>query len=172
MDEKPLINRVAQSSLVTINLENYFPMAEVLEFDLKDYLYKELILKEKEFRLALKDHDWNQYDGKNLAVFCSNDAIIPIWAYMLVTTHAEPFAQEIFLGTTEEFLSHSFTKVLSELDVKQFENCRIVIKGCSHKPVPASAYLELTKRLRPVAKSIMYGEPCSTVPIYKKIISK
>lgn len=172
MDEKPLINRVAKSNLITFNLEDYFPKHEVVEFDLKDYLYMDLILKEKDFRKALSEHEWEQYKDKSLAIFCSNDAIIPVWAYMLVTVFAEPFAHEIFLGNTQEFYEHTFTKVLSNLDVNQFENARIVIKGCSKKPVPTSAYLELTKILRPVAKTIMYGEPCSTVPLYKKKISR
>ncbi|MBT8221188.1 MAG: DUF2480 family protein [Bacteroidia bacterium] len=172
MEEKPLVNRVASSGLITLNLEDYFPKEGLVVFDLKDYLYMELILKEKDFRGAMKDHDWSQYDGKNLAVFCSNDAIIPVWAYMLVTTYAEPFAKEIFWGNEEAFYSNFYTKVFSKLDLKSFENNRIVIKGCGDLPVPVSAYLEVTKILRPIAKSIMYGEPCSTVPIYKKKIKR
>jgi hypothetical protein len=137
-------------------------------FDLKDHLFMGMILKEKEFREALANHDWKQYTGRNLAVYCSVDAIIPLWAYMLVASYAEPFASDIFQGSEEEFYKHSFQKALSRIDVSQYEGQRIVIKGCSKKKVPVSAYVELTRMLQPVAKSIMFGEPCSTVPIFKK----
>ena len=129
----------------------------------------ELILKEKDFREALQAIDWEQYRGKNLAVFCSADAIIPMWAYMLVATHAAPFVADIALCETAEFVEKSFLKKIAALDIQEFEGKRIVIKGCSDKPVPASAYLEITHRLQPVALSIMFGEPCSTVPVYKKV---
>ena len=166
--DKPLVNRVAQSSLKTINLEDYFPTGDIESFDLKDYLYMELILKEKDFRAALTEHDWSQYQGKNLAVQCSTDAIIPVWAWMLVVTKAEPFCDQVYMGDAEAFIRHSYVKELSKLELDSYTDQRVVIKGCSEKPVPPSAYLELTKLLRPYAKSIMYGEPCSTVPIYKK----
>ena len=166
--DKPLINRVAASGLITINLEDFFPKEEVKNFDLKDYLYMELILKEKDFRAALKEHDWTQYEGKHLAVFCSTDAIIPVWAYMLVAAYVEPFAIEVFQGTPEVFYQVAFAKSLDAFDVSQYNEKRIIIKGCSNKPVPPSAYVELTKKLRPFAQSIMYGEPCSTVPIFKR----
>ncbi len=167
-EDKPLVNRVAQSGLITLNLEEYFPRESFVDFDLKDYLFMELILKEKDFRAALKEHDWSQYEGKILLVFCSTDAIIPVWAYMLVASYAEPFAATIFQGQQQEFLKQHYEKVVATIQVGAYEDRRIVIKGCSDKPVPASAYLALTRQLRPVAKSIMYGEPCSTVPIYKK----
>lgn len=166
--DKPLVNRVAASGLVTLNLEDFFPKEEVVIFDLKDYLFMELILKEKDFRAALKEHDWTQYQNKNLVVYCSTDAIIPVWAYMLVTVYAEPFVTNIFQGKAEEFYKWAFTKALMEVDAALYEDKRIVVKGCSNKPVPPSAYMELTRKLRPYAKSIMYGEPCSTVPIFKK----
>jgi hypothetical protein len=163
-----LVNRVASSGLTTINLEDFFPKGKVEAFDLKPYLFMELILKEKDFREAMKAHDWTQYEGKNLVVFCSADAIIPVWAYMLVAMYAEPFALEIFQGDEENFYKAHYEKVIAALNVSEYEAQRLVIKGCSDKPVPPSAYLALTKKLRPVAQSIMYGEPCSTVPIYKK----
>ena len=141
-------------------------------FDLKDFLFMEMILKEKDFRAALKEYDWAQYSGKILNVFCSADAIIPVWAYMLVTTYAQPFALDIFQGTGEEYLKLHYRRVLDEIDFAEYEDKRIVIKGCSNKPVPAAAYLTLATKLRPFAKSIMYGEPCSTVPIFKKPRSK
>ena len=163
-----LINRVANSGLITLNLENYFPPEEVCQFDLKDYLYMELILKEKEFRQALKDHDWEQYRGKHVLVFCSSDAIIPVWAFMLVGAYTAPVAASVFQGNREEFYKQAFMQALSGLDVAQYEGARIVIKGCSNKPVPPAAYVELTRLLQPYAQSIMYGEPCSTVPIFKR----
>ncbi|MBC7776662.1 MAG: DUF2480 family protein [Phycisphaerae bacterium] len=166
--DQPLVNRVANSSLVTIDLEEMYPKGEIVPFDLKGYLFMELILKEKDFREALQALDWEQYRGKNLAVFCSADAIIPLWAYMLVATHAAPFVQDIALCEPAEFAERAFIKKLAALDIQQYEGKRLVIKGCSDKPVPASAYLEITRRLQPVARSIMFGEPCSTVPVYKR----
>ncbi|MFZ4542594.1 MAG: DUF2480 family protein [Saprospiraceae bacterium] len=163
-----LVNRVASSGLITFKLEDFFPKEELLEFDLKPFLFMELILKEKDFREAMKSHDWVQYTGKNLIVYCSVDAIIPVWAYMLVAVHAAPFANEIFQGDTENFIKAHFEKIIDTLDIGHFMNQRVVIKGCSDKPVPPSAYLALTRKLQPVVQSIMYGEPCSTVPIYKK----
>lgn len=163
-----LINRVANSGLISLNLEEFFPKGEIVKFDLKDYLYMELILKEKDFRAALKEHDWSQYDGKILLVYCSTDAIIPVWAYMLVTAYATPHAADIFQGDAEAYYKAAFAKALADLDATQYEQQRIVIKGCSDKPVPAAAYMELTRKLQPYAQSIMYGEPCSTVPIFKR----
>lgn len=127
-----------------------------------------LILKEKDFREALKNHDWSQYAGKNLAVFCSADAIIPMWAYMLVATYAAPFVRHIAQASPDRFIETAFLHQLATLDLDEYAGKRLVIKGCSDKPVPPSAYLEITRRLQPVAASIMFGEPCSTVPVYKK----
>ncbi|MCB9284970.1 MAG: DUF2480 family protein [Lewinellaceae bacterium] len=167
-EEKPLVNRVAESGLVTIKLENYFPEEPLLRFDLKDYLFMELILKEKEFREALKAHDWTQYSGTNLLVYCSSDAIIPVWAFMLVAAYAEPYAKTVFQGTEEAFYTTAFIRAIDQLDPPAYQDQRVVIKGCSDRPVPPSAYVELTRRLRPFAQSIMFGEPCSTVPIFKR----
>ncbi len=166
--EKPLVNRVASSGLITINLEDYFPKVEVVPFDLKQYLFMELILKEKDFREAVQQHDWLQYQGKVLLVYCSADAIIPMWAYMLVAASAAPYAADIFQGDTEAYYKMAFAKALDALNPAEFDQKRIVIKGCSDKPVPAAAYIEITRRLQPYAQSIMYGEPCSTVPIFKR----
>ena len=166
--EKPLVNKVAKSGLITINLEKFFPTEQIVSFDLKDYLFMELILKEKDFRTALKEHDWSKYDKKVLCVFCSTDAIIPTWAYMLVTSYATPYANRVVQSDKETFIKLAYQTTLGNLDVSQYADKRIVIKGCSGKPVPPFAYVELTRLLRPIAKSIMYGEPCSTVPIYKK----
>lgn len=166
--DKPLVNRVAQSGLITLKLEEYLPAAELVRFDLKDYLFKELLLREKDFRAAMKEHDWSQYQDKVLLVHCSSDAIIPIWAYMLVASYAAPYADDVFQGTDEAYYQAALTRSLAALNPADYEDSRIVIKGCSDRPVPLSAYVELTRLLRPHARSIMYGEPCSTVPIYKK----
>ncbi len=166
--EQPLVNRVANSGLVTIDLEELYPAGEIIPFDLKGYLFMEMILKEKDFRDALKAHDWEQYKGKNLAVFCSADAIIPMWAYMLVATCAAPYAADVALTAPGQFAETAFLKKIAALDISAYEGKRIVVKGCSDKPVPPSAYLEITRRLQPVAQSVMFGEPCSTVPVYKK----
>ena len=166
--DKPLVNRVAQSGIITLNLEEHYPSSEVKTIDLKDYLFQGLILKEKDFRTALKEHDWSIYEDRILCVYCSTDAIIPTWAYMLVASHASSYAQAIFQGSQEEYLKFHYYNVLASFDVSQYTDQRIVIKGCSNVPVPPSAYARLTELLRPVAKSIMFGEPCSTVPIYKK----
>ncbi len=166
--EKPLINRVANSSLEVINLENYFPSTSLAHFDIKDYLFRELLLREKDFRTALKEHDWTQYEGKTLLIFCSSDAIIPVWAYMLIVTYASPYAQDVFQGTETAYYQAAFTSRLASEDWSTYENKPVIIKGCGEKPVPPAAYMELTKLLQPIVKSIMYGEPCSTVPVYKK----
>lgn len=163
-----LVNRVKNSGLITFKLEDLYPKEPIAVFDLKDYLFRELILREKDFREALKAHDWAQYEGKHLAVFCSADAIIPMWAYMLVVTYAEPHAIQVYHGNTERFLEFHFQEKISQLDISQYQDQRVIVKGCADHPIPPFAYAELTRRLRPVAKSIMFGEPCSTVPIYKK----
>lgn len=163
-----LVNRVAKSGIVTINLEQYYPEQEIVVFDIKEYLYMEMILKEKDFRLALKEHDWSIYSGKILLIHCSTDAIIPLWSYMLVTTYAESIAHETYVGNQEAYLNHHYQNVVESLDIAAYNEKRIVIKGCSNKPVPAGAYQSLTRRLKSSALSIMFGEPCSMVPIYKK----
>ena len=166
--ESPIVNRVANSGIITLNLEDHFPEKEIVVFDIKDHLFKGLILKEKDFRTALKEYDWDSTKDKILLVYCSTDAIIPVWAYMLVGAYAAPIAAEIFQGDQAEFLKTHYSKVIDGLNVEAFANQRIVIKGCSNKPVPASAYTDLTNKLSPTVRSIMYGEPCSTVPIYKR----
>jgi hypothetical protein len=166
--EEVIINKVAQSALVTLDLEKFYPNEELVLFDLKNYLFMELILKEKEYREALKNLDWNMYQNKNVAITCSTDAIIPLWAYMLAVTYLQPFANEIIFGNEKEVFNILFLKNIEKIDVKEFEEKRVVIKGCGDKKIPESAYVAITKILRPVVKSIMYGEPCSTVPIFKR----
>lgn len=163
-----IINKVAQSSIVSIDLESFFPEEKICEFDMKQYLFKELILKEKDFRQALTEVDWKQFENSYLTIYCSNDAIIPQWAYMLVAVYAQPYIKNIYFGSKEEALKSIYLEKLSELTISDYQNQRVVIKGCSNKPVPADAYIRITNILRPVVKSIMYGEPCSTVPLFKK----
>jgi len=163
-----LINKVAESGLVTLDLEEYYPKGETAIFDLKDFLFMGMILKEKDFREALKIHEWKQYRDKHVAITCSVDAIIPVWAYMLVTSYLQPEAKEIVLGDEKELHKTVFLKNLSAINPSDFGNKRVVIKGCGDTAIGEFAYAEATKILLPVAKSIMYGEPCSTVPIYKK----
>lgn len=167
-EKQVLVNRVAESSLITINLENFFPDVEFATFDVKDFLFMELILKEKEFREALKAYDWAALKDKVLLLYCSNDAIIPTWAFMLVTVNATPYVKEIFQGKGEEYYKNYMSKALDKIDFSQYDQQRIVIKGCGNKPIPVSAYIDITNKLQPFAQSIMYGEPCSTVPIFKK----
>lgn len=166
----PLVNKVAQSGLLTFDLEDLYPGAEVASFDLKDYLFMAMILKEKDFREALKVHDWTQYQGKVLTVFCSADAIIPVWAYMLVATYAAPHVLDVVLATPEQWVEQAFLSQIAGLDLEKFAGKRIVVKGCSGKPVPPAAYLAITKRLQPIVQSLFFGEPCSTVPVYKKAV--
>jgi hypothetical protein len=167
----PIINKVAESGLVTLDLEQYYPKEETGVFDLKDHLFMGMILKEKEFREALKGIDWEKYRNKNVAVTCSADAIIPVWAYMLVASYLQPVAKDVIMGDEKELHRTLFLKNLSKINMHEFAGKRIVVKGCGETPIGDFAYMEITKMLRPVAKSIMYGEPCSTVPIYKKQIT-
>lgn len=164
----PIVNKVAQSAIDSLDLENFYPKEEIMSFDLKQYLFMELILKEKDFRLALQNLDWSVYDNKIVAVTCSADAIIPMWAYMLVASYLQPIAKEVILGTEPEALQQVIVRNIDKIDPEKFADRRIVVKGCGDLPIGPFAYLEITKKLRPVVKSIMYGEPCSTVPIYKK----
>ena len=166
MDE-PIINKVAESGLITIDPANFLAKGEITVFDLKGYLFMGLILKEKDFREALKTHDWEQYRGKNVAVTCTADAIIPVWAYMLVATYLEPVARDMVLGDELQLQRQLALNNIQAINAQEYLNKRIVIKGCGDMPVGDFVYMELTKILRPVVKSIMYGEPCSTVPVFK-----
>jgi hypothetical protein len=166
--EEIIINKVAESGLVTLDLEDYYPKEETAAFDLKEYLFMGLILKEKEFREALKNTDWNIYKGKNVCITCTADAIIPMWANMLAATYLQPVAKEIIYGDEEFLHKILYLKNLAQINVDELAGKRVVIKGCGDKTVSEIAYVEITRLLRPVVKSIMYGEPCSTVPIYKQ----
>lgn len=163
-----IINKVAESGLITLDLEQYYPRGEMTVFDLKDYLFMGMILKEKDFREALKNFNWEKYREKNVAITCTADAIIPVWAYMLVVSYLQPIAKEVVLGDLKELHRRIFLKNLTTIPASDFIDKRVVIKGCGDKSIDDFAYAEATRILLPFVKSIMYGEPCSTVPVYKK----
>ena len=165
------VNKVAESGIITLNLEDYYPKEEVKVFDMKEYLFMGLILKEKDFREALKVLDIEKYRNKNIALTCSADAVIPMWAYMLVASLLQPVAKEIIFGN-ETFVKEKLLLTnIEQIDTTAYNEARLVIKGCGELPIGESAYVAITQKLRPVAKSIMYGEPCSTVPVYKKKVT-
>ena len=165
---EPIANKVTESGLITLDLETYYPNDTIKEFDLKDYLFMGLVLKEKDFRESLKKIDWEIYKGKYVGVVCTTDAIIPPWAYMLVASYLQPVAADVFISDAKRIQEMLFLKNIRSIDLHDYTDQRVVVKGCGDKTIGEFAYLEITKLLRPVAKSIMYGEPCSTVPIYKK----
>ncbi len=167
MSEAPVINKVAASGLVTLDLEELYPQGERFIFDLKPLLWQEIAVKEADLRAFVKEHDWTQYAGKYVAVHCSVDAIIPTWAYMLIATQLQPHAVFVTQGDGEALERALFTRFVQQLDVEPWRNARVVVKGCSKLPVPLNAYVELAAKLLPVVKSLMFGEPCSTVPLYK-----
>ncbi|WP_128545685.1 DUF2480 family protein [Larkinella soli] len=168
METEPIINRVAKSGLVTLDLEEYYHPGERVVYDLKDNLYMGLILREKDFREFLKTHDWNQYAGKNVAVTCSEDAIVPTWAYMLLTLHLQPHAHLVVFGSLQDLEEKLYFDAIARIDPEAYHDARVVVKGCSKVEVPTSAYVEITRLLQPVVQSLMFGEPCSTVPLYKR----
>lgn len=161
------MNKVAESGIITLNLEDFIPKSTVV-FDLKAFLFMELMLKEKDYRAALLTHDWNQYVGQEVILTCTADAIIPVWAYMLAASYLEPVAKQVIMNNIAEAKTQLLLEHIEALDNTAFTDKRVVIKGCGDIPIPDSAYAAITLKLRPVVKSIMYGEPCSTVPIYKK----
>jgi Protein of unknown function (DUF2480) len=159
---------VAQSGLDTLDLEDYYPREEIVLFDLKPYLFREMILKEKEFRAALLDIDWSVYQDKIVAVTSTADAIIPLWSYMLIAVYLQPFAKDIIMGDRQTALQKTFLANLQTIDTAAFADRRVIVKGCGDLSVGGFAYMEIARRLRPVVKSIMYGEACSNVPIFKR----
>jgi hypothetical protein len=165
---EPIVNKVAESGILTLDLEEFYPKGEIAVFDLKDHLFMGLILKEKDFRAALQTMDWELYRDKYVAVTCSADAIIPIWAYMLVASYLQPVAKDLVVGDEKTLINTLFVKNIAGFNGEDFLDKRVVVKGCGEIQIPETAYLEITNKLRPYAKSIMYGEPCSTVPIFKK----
>jgi len=166
-----IINRVATSKLVVFDLEDYYPQGRRVLFDIKNWLYEGFVLREKDFRALVKDHNWSQYHDAFVALTCTTDAIVPDWAYMLLTIQLEPFAKATVLGNLETLESYLYQNIITNLDITSYKDKPIIIKGCSKKPVPSSAYIMITNKLKPVAKTIMFGEACSSVPLFKSTSS-
>jgi len=164
---KPILNRVAKSPLITIDLESFYPSGKRVVFDIAPWLHEGLILKEKDFRKHVSQHNWKNYTNTYVALNCSEDVIIPSWAYLLVSSNLTPFAKRVVVGDLNLLETVVFTEVINKLDIKQYINKPIIIKGCASKTIPQTAFISLISKLQPVAKSIMYGEACSTVPIFK-----
>lgn len=168
MQEEEIINRVANSALQVFDLEDYYPVGERAVLDISQWLLEGFVLREKDFRETLKNFDWQQYEGKYVAMHCSTDAIVPAWAYMLVTTYLQPYAKFAAQGKPQDLNILLYNQILNGLDYSPYEGKPVIIKGCSKKPVPEEAYTLATQKLMPVAKSIMFGEACSSVPLFKK----
>ncbi len=168
--EDEIINKVAQKNIKTIDLEDFYPNEKRVLFDISEYLYEGLILKEKNFRKQLDENDWSQYENCFVALHCSTDAIIPSWAYLLLTTKLQPFAKKIITGDLELLETLIFNEIIEKLDISEYKNSRVIIKGCSKKVIPQSAYNFLIMKLQPEVKSLMFGEACSTVPLFKQKI--
>ena len=166
--QENIVNKVAQSGLITVDLASFAPKGERVVYDIKDNLFQGLILREKDFREFVKTHDWQQYEGKYVSITCSADAIVPTWAYMLLANRLEPYAAEVHFGDGDSLYSTLYIRVLDELDMEKYRDQRVVVKGCGDIPVPEAAFVKFTAKLSKVAKSIMYGEPCSTVPVFKR----
>jgi hypothetical protein len=166
--DNEIINKVANSGLINLDLEDYYVKGPRKEIDIKDQLFMGMILKEKDFREFIKAHDWSQYSDKNVAVTCSEDAIVPTWAFMLLAIQLEPYANMVVFGNLGDLETKLYEEALSKINFQEYEGTRVVVKGCSKVSVPTSVYVEVTRRLFPYAQSIMFGEPCSTVPLYKK----
>jgi len=168
-DNSDLIpNKIANSGLITISLEDYYPQGERRHLDIEPWLYEGVILKEKDFRAAVKEHDWTQYQDCYVSVNCSADAIIPQWAYMLLGSQLSVYAKKVVYGSSERLESLLMDEAISNADLSEFKDQRVILKGCGHLPIPPHAYLSFVSHLQPLAKSIMFGEACSTVPIYKQ----
>lgn len=167
MSEK-IVNRVAKSPLKNIDLEELYPDGKRILFDIKNWLFEGIILKEKDFRESVNKHDWSQYQDTYVALTCSEDAIIPSWAYLLLSAELTPYAKKIVVGDLELLETSIFQEIINHMDISEYQDKPVIIKGCADKPIPASAFSFLIDRIQPIAKTIMYGEACSTVPLYKK----
>jgi len=163
-----IVNKVAESGLISLDLEQWYPKQEIVSFDIKDHLFMGMIVKEKEFRESLKQINWSAYKDKLVSITCSADAIIPVWAYMLVTGYLQPVCSDLYMGTEQEFLKHLFLRNIEAADLSAYRDQRVIVKGCGETPIGEFAYMAISKRLLPMVKTLMYGEPCSTVPVYKK----
>ena len=165
---KKIVNRVAKSPLVTIDLEEFYPEGTRTVFDISDWLYEGLILREKDFRESVNNHDWTIYQGHFVALTCKTEAIIPSWAYLLITTQLANFARKVVVGDLELLETSIFQEIISSLDENKYKDKPVIIKGCSAKPIPETAQVQLVEKLLPTAQTIMFGEACSTVPLYKR----
>jgi hypothetical protein len=164
-----IVNKVAESGIITLDLVKFLPEAgSIASFDLEPFLFRGMILREKDYRAALPQHDWQSFAGRHVALYCSADAIIPVWAYMLAVSYLQPIAASVYFGTPAELEKYLVLQHIETIDIADYEDKRVVIKGCGDTPIPDAAYVAITQKLRPVVKSLMYGEPCSTVPVYKK----
>ena len=161
-------NRVAESGLITIDLEQFLPESEIVEFDIRPFLFMDQILRERDFREKLNVHDWSMYSGKHVAVYCSVEAIIPAWAYMTIAVHLSETSLSIYQGTATAMLKYMIITSIRKMDIQAYHQKRVLVKGCGEKGIDAYAYLEVTLQLLPVVKSIMYGEACSAVPVFKR----
>ena len=166
--QETIVNKVAQSGLITVDLADFAPQGERVVYDLKDNLFQGLILREKDFREFVKANDWSQYMGQYVAINCTADAIVPTWAYMLLANRLEPFAKDVIFGDLETLETLLYERALATLDMETYRDQRVVVKGCGDIHIPASAFVNFTAKLSKVAKSILYGEPCSTVPVFKR----
>jgi len=166
--KEEIINKVSQSKLITFNLEEYYPEGKRVQFDIKDWLFEEFILKEKEFRDFAKNHNWEQYQGQYVSLQCSTDAIIPAWAFMLITSYLTPFAKQIIIGNLEQLETAIYQNIINQLDFSHLKDQLVIIKGCADKPIPQNAYIMLVEKIQPLVKSVMYGEACSSVPLFKR----
>ena len=165
-----IVNKVANSQLKTIDLEELYPQGTRVVIDIKKWLFQELILKETEFREHLKNYNWEQYKDQYVALNCSSDAIIPSWAFMLITTYVSPFAKKVVVGNISSLETSIYQSVIANFNIEEYKNKPVIIKGCANKPIPETAYIQLIEKLQPVVKSIMFGEACSTVPLFKRNI--
>ncbi|MFN3640435.1 MAG: DUF2480 family protein [Flavobacterium sp.] len=161
-------NKVAESALKVFDLEDYFPSKKIVLLDVSHWLFQGFILKESDFRTSLKDHDWNKYQNTIVALHCSTEAILPAWTFLLVASHLNQVGAEVFLGNEKEAIVAHYFKTIPHLDFKDYKQAPVILKGCSKKPVPEEAYLLALEYLQPIAKSIMFGEACSAVPLYKE----
>ncbi len=166
--QKEIINRVAKSPLVTIDLEELYPEGVRTVIDISNWLYEGLILREKDFRESLSNHDWSAYQDHYVALTCKTEAIIPSWAYLLITTKAAPFVKKVVVGNLELLETSIFQEVIANLNENEYKDKPVIIKGCSDKPIPDTAQVQLVEKLLPTARTIMFGEACSTVPLYKR----
>ncbi|PWK20351.1 uncharacterized protein DUF2480 [Xanthomarina spongicola] len=163
-----IINRVTNSALMVFDLEDYYPEGKRIIIDIKDWLFEGFVLREKDFREHVKHHDWTQYKNCFVALYCSTDAIVPAWAYMLIILELEPYSKKTIIGDLDSLETSIYQDIINNLNLETYKDKPVIIKGCSKKPVPVNAYLMVTNRLKPIAKSIMFGEACSSVPLYKK----